>query len=154
MTMFPKLIRWDRWANRQVLDTLDASGGEPPAALAAFQHVLETEVTWLGRFGGNPRAFVPGWQGATLDRTHALQDEANRGLDWLTAEASPEWLASAFDYENSRGEPFRHPRDETLMHMLMHSSQYRGEAAGVLNAAGRRVPDLDFAFWLRAGEPD
>ena len=40
------------------------------------------------------------------------------------------------------------------MHMLMHSSQYRGEAAGVLNAAGRRVPDLDFAFWLRAGEPD
>ncbi len=43
--------------------------------------------------------------------------------------------------------------EEVLEHMLIHSAQYRGEAAGLSNAAGTRMPDLDYIIWLRLGEP-
>jgi hypothetical protein len=46
---YDRLARWDRWANHLVFEALRASSGEPEKALAAFQHVLETEVNWLRR---------------------------------------------------------------------------------------------------------
>lgn len=154
MSTFSQLARWNRWANRQVLATLDTSGGEPAKALDAFQHVLEAELTWLRRLAGEPTAFVQQWKGSTLANCHAWIDEAHARLGQVIEQATPEWLADGFSYQNSRGEPFTNMREESLMHMLMHSSQYRGEAAGMLNAAGHRVPDLDFGFWLRDGCPD
>ena len=63
------------------------------------------------------------------------------------------FLEKRFSYTNSRGQHFTDRLEEPLVHTFLHSQQYRGEAAGLLNAAGSRVPDFDFIFWLRQGEP-
>ena len=57
------------------------------------------------------------------------------------------------EYANSSGRQCRDRVEETLLHLFLHSQQYRGEAAALLNAAGHRVPDFDFVLWLRNGEP-
>lgn len=148
-----RVCRWNRWANRQVWETLQSSGGEPPKALAAYQHVLETELVWLRRFNDDPRPMVPLWGDVSLAQVEEWTAEAAALIAVREAKLDHGGGAREFRYRNSKGLEFVDRIEDTLMHMLLHSSQYRGEAAGFLNAAGYRVPDLDLAFWAREGEP-
>ncbi len=146
---FLRLCRWDPWANATVLAALDASGGHPLKALAAFQHALAAELTWLGRIGGDPDCFMPLWGEPSLPLCYDWNAQAAEQLAALAPSLTSERLDATFHYNNSRGQPFSNPVGEVLLHMFMHSSQYRGEAAGLLSAAGHTVPDLDLIFWMR-----
>jgi uncharacterized damage-inducible protein DinB len=151
----PRLVRWNSWANRQVLDVLRTSGGEPAPALAAFQHVFEAEVTWLRRFEGSPLPMVKLWGDTSLATSEALFAEAQERWGRLSEPlAGPQALERVFSYRNSAGTEFTDRLEEPLVHTLLHSSQYRGESSGFLNAAGHRVPDLDLIFWSRIGAPE
>lgn len=150
MLAFPGLRRWNGWANSTVFATLETSDGQPEKALAAFQHVLETEVTWLRRIAGHPAPNVRQWDNPSMDLCRVYLAETTE----LAAAIDEASLDAEFSYQNSRGDTFTDRAGEALTHMLLHSSQYRGEAAGFLNAAGHRVPDLDLVFWRRAGEPE
>lgn len=72
----------------------------------------------------------------------------------LREQLSNGYANETFPYQNSSGKQFTGKVDEVLTHVFMHSSQYRGEAAGLLNNTGSRVPDLDLIFWIRDGEPE
>ena len=150
---YDRLVRWNRWANHLVLDALRASGGEPPAALAAFQHALETEVNWLRRIEAVPEPNPPLWTTATLEQCEAYASEAEARFARIAPNLDATGLESTFSYANSRGTPFTDVTADALLHTFMHSMQYRGEAAAFLNAAGHRVPDMDLIFWTRSGEP-
>lgn len=150
---YDRLARWDRWANRLVLDVLRTSAGEPSDALAAMQHTLETEVTWLRRIeaAGDPNP--PLWTEPSLAQCEAYAREAEERLARVAADLDTARLGGTLSYANSRGDEFTNVVADALLHMFMHSMQYRGEAAAFLNAAGRRVPDFDLIFWQRRGEP-
>lgn len=156
MTAAPveQLLRWNVWANSCVAGVLEAAGGLPHEALRAFQHVFEAEVTWLRRIAGLQLSNVPLWAPASLDGLGALRDQASSALALLLERLDDEFLASTFDYANSSGRRFSDRVEDSLLHMLFHSQQYRGEAAAFLNAAGARVPDFDYIGWLRQGRPD
>lgn len=149
-----RMARWNRWANRVVGEVLIAAGGNPEPALRAFQHIFETEVTWLRRFDGSNAEMVPLWKSASLENALGLQREADDLLSALTARLDDARLLQTFEYANSSGRRFTDRIQEPLLHMFLHSQQYRGEAAAFLNAAGHTVPDFDFIFWLRQGEPE
>ena len=149
-----RICRWNRWANRQVWETLRGSGGEPAKALAAYQHVLETELVWLRRFNDDQRPMVPLWGDVSLGQVEEWTAETAALIAERATKLSGRESEQEFRYRNSKGLEFVDRIDDSLMHMLLHSSQYRGEAAGLLNAAGHRVPDLDLMFWAREGEPE
>ncbi len=147
---FVNVAAWDSWANAAVLATLQASGGEPGTALAAYQHVLETELVWLRRMENDPQPMIKLWGGTSLDICTQWTVEAAARLDALARSLDHDAATErTFTYRNSSGAEFTDDLAETLFHMFFHSAQYRGEAAGFLNAAGHRVPDLDFILWLR-----
>lgn len=148
-----RMARWNQWANRVVGEVLVASGGVPEAALRAFQHIFEAEVTWLRRFDGSNGEMIPLWKSASLEQALGLQREADALLAGLAEHLDDARLLQEFDYTNSSGRRFSDRLQEPLLHMFLHSQQYRGEAAAFLNAAGEKVPDFDFIFWLRQGEP-
>jgi uncharacterized damage-inducible protein DinB len=150
---YDRLARWDQWANRLVFEVLRASDGEPANALAAFQHVLETEVNWLRRLEGVADANPPLWIEPSLAQCEAYAAEVDERLDRVAADLDSTRLESAFSYANSHHHEFTNTIADALLHMFMHSMQYRGEAAAFLNAAGHRVPDFDLIFWQRTGGP-
>jgi uncharacterized damage-inducible protein DinB len=150
---YNQLGRWNRWADRLVFAGLRTSGGEPLQALAAFQHTLETEVNWLRRIEAAPEPDLPYWTAATLDQCDAYATEAETRFVRVAGSLDSARLASTFSYANSQGATFTGLIADALLHMFMHSMQYRGEAAAFLNAAGHRLPDMDFMVWMRGGEP-
>lgn len=147
------LCRWNIWANRQVLEAVRTSEGLPTESLAAIQHVFATEITWLRRIDGAPDPWGEPWGEPSLALCEQWSSEVRERLMRL-ASLTDEELAGTFSYSNSRGESFSDVLQRSALHMLMHSSQYRGEAAGFLNHSGGRVGDLDYVNWLRQGQPE
>lgn len=147
------LCHWDVWANRQVLEAARVAGGQPSEALAAIQHVYATEITWLRRVDDAPDPWGEQWGEPSLPLCDQWASEVRERLMRLASRSDAD-LAGTFTYANSRGLQFTDVLQRSMLHMLMHSSQYRGEAAGFLNHAGTRVPDLDYVGWLRAGRPE
>jgi uncharacterized damage-inducible protein DinB len=141
-------IRSNQSGNQTVLDALRERGGQPQAALAAFQHVLETELRWTRRMHGDSTP-VPLWGPPSLEQCEQWLTDANAELDALAARLSEEELARTFSYQRSQGDAYTNTVGEALLHMLLHSAQYRGEAMGFLNAEDAQVPDTDFIFFLR-----
>ena len=149
-----RLARWNMWANGLVGGVLEASGGLPVAALAAYQHIFEAELTWLRRIEGHSSPNGALWGPPDFAQTRVWSAEARALMEPVAKTADDAFLRRTFTYSNSRGQQFTEEVEVPLIHVFMHSQQYRGEAAGILNAAGRRVPDFDLIFWTRLGEPE
>lgn len=142
------LCHWDLWANRRVLEAVRRSDGQPREALAAIQHVFATEITWLRRVDAAGDPWGEPWGEPSLALCDGWSAEVQERLVRLASRPDEELMAT-FVYSNTRGEQFNDVLQRSMLHMLMHSSQYRGEAAGFLNHAGERVGDLDYMGWLR-----
>jgi uncharacterized damage-inducible protein DinB len=150
---YDRLVRWDRRSNHLVFEALRSSAGQPEKALAAFQHVLETEVNWLRRIEAAPEPDPPLWIEPSLAQCETYAAEAEERLNRVAATLDDARLAATFSYRNSKGTAFTDTIADALLHMFLHGMQYRGEAAAFLNEAGHRIQDMDFIFWRRAGEP-
>lgn len=149
---FVRITRWNAWANNQVLEALRAAGGEPERAVAAFEHLLAAELTWLDRMDGDETAFyaVPAiWTSSSMARCEEWFARSSARLEKLQVQLASGYEEQTFPYKNSTGTAFVNRVDDVLTHLYMHSSQYRGEALGLLAAAGHPVPDIDLIFWAR-----
>jgi uncharacterized damage-inducible protein DinB len=58
-------------------------------------------------------------------------------------------VSGDFEYRDLRGNPHTTRWHDVLQHVLVHSAQYRGEALGLVAAAGLPVPDIDYLFYVR-----
>jgi uncharacterized damage-inducible protein DinB len=145
MLDFDTTRRWNDWANWTVFEVLQQTDPLPERALASFQHILETEITWLRRIVGHPEPNQVLWGDTSMAKCAVWLHESRELIASLT-EAD---LEKAFTYRNSKGESFTDTAREVLPHMFFHSSQYRGETAGLLAEAGHAVPDFDLIIWQR-----
>ncbi len=146
-------LRYNAWANDILYRELKAKDA-PDGAIRAFQHALETEMTWSSRVLGREDANVPLWGSVSVTQCDEWLQTARRQLEQVVAAHEGDGYGRTFTYRNSTGREFENPVDEVLEHMLIHSAQYRGEAAGLSNAAGEQMPDLDYIFWIRNGTPE
>lgn len=145
-----RVSTYNRDANAIVLDALAALDDPPSKAVAALQHVLATEQTWLGRLSGRVREF-PLWGSPDLETCRGWADASER-LRAFVAGLDDGQLAATFSYKNLAGTPRENQVAAVVQHVLLHSAQYRGEVLGALASAGHTPPDVDFIFW-ESGDP-
>lgn len=145
-------LRYNAWANSTLYSELKAKDA-PAASFRAFQHILEAELTWSNRILGLDRPNVPLWGPFSRAQCDEWLLTVRRQLEQVAASEAASGFGRIFAYRNSSGREFEDSVEEVLEHMLIHSAQYRGEAAGLSNAAGIQMPDLDYIIWLRLGEP-
>ncbi len=56
----------------------------------------------------------------------------------------------AFDYENSKGEQFKQPIFQMLLHVFNHGTYHRGQLVTMLRQLGvENIPATDFIVWSR-----
>lgn len=151
--LFRRAFRHNAWANAMLLAALLAAEDVPLKAIAAFQHILETEHTWFGRLTGAESPNVPLWHDPSLARCVDWFQELAAQQEEYFHTLGGEDLVHQCSYRTRTGADYTDRVDNILMQALLHSAQYRGEAAGFAGAAGITAPDIDYIFWMRQGEP-
>jgi hypothetical protein len=150
-SLVPRLERmccWNICANGLVFTALRTNAGKPTPALGAFQHVLETELTWLRRIQADGDA-GPLWGEASLELCEAWSTEENRPLRMFCEHVDAAYLQSTFSYRNSRGESFSDRLEEPLIHCLLHSQQHRPQRRSTPPASASRTSNT----YSGSGEP-
>ena len=78
-----------------------------------------------------------------------LINQSKQWADWVDKNTVA-GLEHVFAYQNFKGEPFKQPLYEMLLHLFNHQTYHRGQLVTMLRQAGIEViPATDFIIWSR-----
>lgn len=142
--LLQRMLRYDRWANREALRSLRQ--GTPPArSLRWLGHIIGAELLWLSRMDGK-QSPLPVWPELSLEQCDNLLQDLGRRLPGDLTEDSP---ARQVRYTNSKGEPWTSTVEEILTHIVIHSAYHRGQIASDLRASGQEPAYTDYIHAIR-----
>ncbi len=152
------LYRYDSWANELLLDAasslrpeeftrdLKTSHGSIRDTLV---HVLWAEWIWLRRWQGasptvvfSPSDFPD--VARLREQFQAVAGDRDAFLHGLPAEA----LLEVVEYRNLKGEIWRYPLWQQLLHVVNHSTYHRGQTVTMLRQLGATPPPTDFLLYF------
>lgn len=124
------------------------------SVLGTLVHTFGGDRLWFERIAGR----APGTVATDADYQLAvLQTEwpqvHERWQHWaatLTDEAAGENLA----YNDLRGQPWRQPVWEVVLHVVNHATHHRGQVSGFLRSMGVEPPALDLIVFYRQRRKD
>jgi uncharacterized damage-inducible protein DinB len=151
-------IEYTAWASRRLVDA--AAQLSPDALTRDFQtadhsvlgtlaHIYASDRLWLSRLTCAP---FPGFV-TDADRTLAtLQNDwpALHGHweEWA-ATLTDEGAHSNLDYKDLKGNHWRQPVWQLVLHVVNHATHHRGQVSGFLRALGHTPPALDLIAYYR-----
>jgi len=124
-------------------------GTADKSVVGTLVHVFAADRLWLARLKGEPaNTFL------TKADYHlsVLQNDwpalYRRWKEWaggLTDEAAQAELS----YTDMRGNPWRQPLGQLVLHVVNHGTHHRGQVSGFLRTMGHVPPKLDMVFYYR-----
>lgn len=86
---------------------------------------------------------------STDDAAEGLLHYSKLWKDWVDKNTLA-GLAHFFAYQNTKGEAFKQPLYEMLLHLFNHQTYHRGQLVTMLRQAGAEtIPPTDFIVWSR-----
>lgn len=139
-----RLLRYDVWANREMLDSIPVES-PPPRSLRWMNHIVAAELLWLSRMARKP-APLPVWPDISLEDCAKLLDNLSGEL---MESLSYEPLSQPVAYTNSKGESWTSTIEDILTHLAIHSAYHRGQIASDLRVAGHQPAYTDYIHAVR-----
>lgn len=151
-------IDYTVWASRTLLDaaanlTRDELtrdfGTADKSVLGTLLHIYGADLVWIERVHGTSLTVRPYDDQATLS---TLQTEWPRVWDrWrdYVAGLTPEKADAEIAYKTFKGDAFRAPVWQIILHVVNHGTHHRGQASGFLRALGKTPPVLDLMHFYR-----
>ncbi|MFK7844729.1 MAG: DinB family protein [Rhodothermales bacterium] len=142
-----RLFKYNDWANRAVLSSLQNSDRLPASSLQRMAHILAAEHVWFQRLRNEP-ILVPVWPAWELDEIGVEIDQMKEGWESYLSTLTELDLSTQIKYANTSGKLFDSRRDDIMQHVIAHGAYHRGQIASDLRAGGGTpaVTDLVFAF--------
>ncbi|HEV3279042.1 MAG TPA: DinB family protein [Terriglobia bacterium] len=161
---YRRLFRYDRWANREVLQALrtsaadadpvaatkQATGEPPPRTFKLLAHIVGAEWLWLARLS-LPAEETGVWPELNFDQCERQIETLGQVWDGYVAGLDAERLEDSIEYTNSKGQPWRSRIEDVLTHVVMHSAYHRGQIAREMRAAALHPAYTDFIQAVRTG---
>jgi uncharacterized damage-inducible protein DinB len=154
-------LAYNEWANIKVADVLrevedqiyfqDNKSSFPSIAKTVL-HIWDAQHIWVKRMQGQSQSK---WPSASFKGS---KDESLNGLIESSTELSTflhskqkSFLSTVYPYKNMKGEPFENTYEDTLFHVVNHSTYHRGQIITMLREAGvTQLPSTDLIHYLRA----
>ena len=136
-----QVFEYTYWANRRYFAVAEAltdeqlhrkqghSWGDVHSVLV---HMMSSETVWLRRWHGeSPKDHLDPNTFPTLASLKTAWAEVEKDMRAFIDAQSDQALQSAITYNNFRGETFRVPLWQMLMHVANHETHHRGELAAM-----------------------
>lgn len=157
--MVRDLYAYTEWANERVLGAAAGLSQEAftrdlgssfPSIRDTLAHMLGAEWIWLRRWLGESPATAPAeWVLGTVADIQTLwagvAAQRREFLGALDAAA----LTRVIDYRSLRGDPFRAPLIELLLHGVNHTTYHRGQVITMLRQSGAEGVNTDLVTYHR-----
>ncbi len=153
-------LAYNAWANKEVAEMLRGvadtiyfreNKSSFPSISKTVLHIWDAENIWLNRMKGHPPGTLPSAY-AKNSRYDSLDGlvQSSSDLAMYFAMKDDSFLAGTYDYKNTKGEPFVDSYEETLYHIVNHSTYHRGQIIAMLREAGvTSVVSTDLIHYLR-----
>jgi uncharacterized damage-inducible protein DinB len=147
MQAYARLFAYDDWANREVLNAVEAATTSTGRALALVAHILSAERLWWERITGAKQTHAV-WPKFTAQQ---CREEADFLMPRWKAiyQAGEARLSEAVTYHNSKGEAWSSSVDEILMHVITHGAYHRGQIALEMRTSGSVPAYTDYIHAVR-----
>ncbi len=155
-----KHLAYNEWANTKVADVLrevddqvffkDNKSSFPSIAKTVL-HIWDAQHLWLLRMQGNSQSTWPSakFKGSKDDSLDGLVRSSSELSEFLRSKKKT-FLATLYPYKNIKGEPFEGTYEDTLFHVVNHSTYHRGQIITMLRESSLTVlPSTDLIHYLR-----
>ena len=142
---------YDLWANTRMVERLQRENGSVldrhvkssfPALGLTLMHARDSGNAWFGRVFGTPVAGLDHGIGSLLTVSVAMNDKV-QALD-------DEMLLRAISYANLKGDKFKQPCWQLLMHCFNHASYHRGQVVTIMRQLDMTdIPTTDLVVYQR-----
>jgi uncharacterized damage-inducible protein DinB len=144
-----KLFDYDHWANRAALASLSTIPGDAGRAGRYIAHIVGAQRVWLSRFETPDSPSTQPWPALTFNEAQAAVEVLHKRWVNLVDRLTPDDLAQDLAYRNTKGQEFRTPIQDVLMHLVMHSVYHRGQVAAAVREAGGKPASTDYIAYVR-----
>jgi len=161
--IFIQYCSYNLWATTSLVDTIkNLSEKEQhaevkssfPGLYKTLMHLLEVENNWWRRLNGHEKTDASNekhpYQLAEVGAL--LHQYQSRWIDWILAIEEKNFYKQV-NYKNLKGEPFKQPLFQILLHIFNHGTYHRGQLVTILQQLNiQNIPQTDFIVWTRNNE--
>jgi uncharacterized damage-inducible protein DinB len=155
-----QLSAYNVWANQLLINTMsalpeDKQKQEVASSFSSLHktliHMWDAESIWWQRVKLQERINIPSQQfsGSFAEAAGNLLHQNREWNGWVQA-ANDHQLVHVFQYQNLKGEQFKQPIFQMLIHLFNHGTYHRGQLITMLRQLGvEKLPQTDFIVWSR-----
>lgn len=142
-----QLLRYEKWANKIILDALKQLPLQDEKCLDIMSHLLLAEKVWYCRIvKQNP---PPVWNKMTLDECSLMFEKNCNSLNAFINNLNDNDFYNVVEYKNTKGDSFQNTIKDILTHIFNHSTYHRGQIVERLKGKLPAMPVTDFIAFLR-----
>ena len=152
-------IDYTVWASRRVLDAAAVLapdelvrdfGTADKSLLGTLLHVYGADWVWIERLDGRSHTRRPYDEQASFATLECEWPRVWQRWKEYAAGLSEEGAEAEIAYTTFKGDAFRTPVWQIILHVVNHGTHHRGQAAGFIRAMGKTPPALDLTQYYRS----
>ena len=155
-----QLAAYNIWANALLMETLkklpeELQQKEIPSSFNSLEktvlHMWNAGSIWWQRMKLQERITNPmeNFNGKMEDAIEGFTLQNKQWNEWIN-KAQEHHLEHVFQYQNFKGEQFKQPIYQMLIHLFNHDTYHRGQIVNMLRQLGvEKIPQTDFIVWSR-----
>lgn len=151
MATFRRLFEFERWANDRQLSSLETTAELSEYASSLIGHIYAATDYWVAQLNDQTTA-VNSWQVRPLAELPRLAERVNGRSGALLSRLDDAALEAKVSWRDGAGEQSRVPVSDILLHVLLHSSQHRGQLTDEIGRMGGRPAVTDYDEWWSHAE--
>lgn len=146
---FIKMFNYDRFANRAMLDAIEAAGA-PQEALRLMAHLLASQQVWLRRCKDPNFRTGPLWPDGDIENLRTINEENHQAWTGYLEERRDQDFNTTLLYVNAVGDQFSNLLSDICAHVINHGTHHRAQAGQQIKGKGvEKLPVTDYVFFLR-----
>lgn len=155
-----QLAQYNIWANQLLTTAINNLPQEIhhkevassfPSLYRTILHMWDAENIWWQRMKLQERINRPSdsFTGTMQEACAELLQQNKEWNAWINSTQERQ-LDHVFQYQNMKGEQFKQPIYQMLLHMFNHGTYHRGQLVTMLRQLGvEKIPATDFIVWSR-----